>query len=74
MIDVKHLQVNYSDIEVQEELGKGAFAKVYKGIYKKDIIAVKLLTLFDEKANDGLDQSEIGEKYAEFRREVLVMR
>ena len=91
--DLKHMQIKYDDLQIKEEIGKGgknsvvcrlidslflsAFATVYKGVIKDEIVAVKLLTLFDQTKSGEKGETpdeDIGDKYAEFRREVLVMR
>ena len=40
--------VSYSDIEIQKEVGRGAFAKVFLGSWKGQRVAVKELISISE--------------------------
>ncbi len=71
--ELNRLMVDYKELDIKEQLGKGGFATVYKGILNNDIVAVKQLDLVFN--SDTLtDDKELTEKYGEFRREVSLMR
>lgn len=68
MADVQLPRVNFKDINVGKELGKGAFGKIYEGIWKKEQVAVKELII-----SDALEDDEKIDIFHEFRREVWLM-
>eukprot|EP01100_Stratorugosa_tubuloviscum_P004357 TRINITY_DN2089_c0_g1_i1.p1 TRINITY_DN2089_c0_g1~~TRINITY_DN2089_c0_g1_i1.p1 ORF type:complete len:504 (-),score=225.15 TRINITY_DN2089_c0_g1_i1:251-1762(-) len=58
-----HWEIDSNDIEWREELGRGAFGIVSKGVYRNKAIAVKVLSL-----------KQLGESAVEsFKREVAIM-
>lgn len=50
---------------------EGSAAKVYKGKWRNEIVAIKQLNLNNEQSDD---QDSFSQKFKEFRREVLIMR
>ncbi len=65
--------VDYESIRIENEIGSGGYAIVYKGkLPTGELVAVKSLTF--EKEKDILGKEQIREKLREFRREVTVMK
>jgi hypothetical protein len=62
-------RVFYSDLQIEKQIGEGGYAKVYRARYNNECVAVKQLAINEETTND-----EFLEVFAEFRREVAIMR
>jgi hypothetical protein len=61
--------ISEAEIEIQQEIGRGAYAIVYKGVYKSGDVAIKRLQM-----EQGLSSKKsFSSLYAEFRREVYLM-
>jgi Leucine-rich repeat (LRR) protein/GTPase SAR1 family protein len=67
-------KIPYEDIQTSKILGKGAFGTVLLGILDGEEIAVKVM--HDGPAEPGTDEAnnEAAEGFAEFQREVFIMR
>ena len=63
MVDVTRIE--YSDIDIEKEIGKGGFATVYKANYHRKIVAVKVLDI-----GEGSSAEEI---FNDFLRETWIM-
>eukprot|EP01133_Synstelium_polycarpum_P010264 gene10264-11971_t len=46
--------INYSDIKIDKEIGKGHFSKVLRGIWKQKEVAVKKLNLIKDKGKEEM--------------------
>lgn len=57
--------IRYDQITLQEKLGEGSFAKVYKGVCAGKVVAVKVI---------NMQEDESTEIFREFRKEALLMR
>eukprot|EP01119_Soliformovum_irregulare_P012799 TRINITY_DN3341_c0_g1_i4.p1 TRINITY_DN3341_c0_g1~~TRINITY_DN3341_c0_g1_i4.p1 ORF type:complete len:1224 (+),score=344.87 TRINITY_DN3341_c0_g1_i4:109-3780(+) len=70
--DINHLLIDFSEVQLGSQLGRGGFAVVYRGIFKSREVAVKVVDMSSE--DEALDpEAVLREKYGEFRREVVVM-
>lgn len=71
LADIESLRIDFNLIKIDEKvLGEGSFAKVYKGVYNGDLVAVKRMNFVQ---NEGTDDSAVVSKFQEFRREALLM-
>eukprot|EP01127_Copromyxa_protea_P009768 TRINITY_DN2323_c0_g1_i1.p1 TRINITY_DN2323_c0_g1~~TRINITY_DN2323_c0_g1_i1.p1 ORF type:complete len:1850 (-),score=340.01 TRINITY_DN2323_c0_g1_i1:35-5485(-) len=71
MRDYKAKMTPFSAITINEEIGRGAFAVVYKGLYRGKSVAVKKLLITFDSA--GSDNKKAFKELQEFRREVRAM-
>lgn len=55
------------EVTIEQEIGKGAYGTVYKGLYNKEIVAIKKLIIA------GKSEEEAKDIYNEFRKEVWIM-
>lgn len=68
MVDFEGKRIDFDrEVTINEEIGKGAFGVVYKGIYNKEVVAIKKLLL------NGKSEEETKDIYDEFRKEVWIM-
>ncbi|KAL6062523.1 Pleckstrin y domain [Balamuthia mandrillaris] len=70
LVDVRQYMIESGQVEMEEMIGRGSFANVYRGKYKGQTVAVKKITITQES---GGDETELLEKFKELRREVLFM-
>jgi hypothetical protein len=68
--DIESIKVEWEDLEIDVEVGKGGFATVFRGCYKGEPVAVKKINLLADEA----PTAEVLDKFNEFRREVSLMR
>lgn len=85
MATFRGCQIPYSEVTILEEIGVGAFASVYKGIWKGEVVAVKRLEIKPVMINDlecrgdrdlleqRKQQERILEVFSEFRQEVSLL-
>ncbi len=59
----EHWEIDYSDVHLEKELGRGAFGVVYRGKWRFQDVAVKLL----------LNQKMTEKEMEEFRKEIELM-
>ena len=62
-------QVSFDDIPVGEQLGEGAYAKVYLGRLDDIDVAIKILNEVADNDDEGFSKA-----FYEFRREIFIMR
>lgn len=67
MKDLDYFKIAFEDIEIQEKLADGAYGVLYKGLYKKEIVAIKILRKESSMMEDKLQILK------EFRKEVSIM-
>ncbi len=61
--------IPFSSIEKGEKLGEGSFSIVYRGTWRNQAVAVKMMNI-----DDKLDTAEKRKVFSEWRREVETMR
>eukprot|EP01102_Stenamoeba_stenopodia_P020233 TRINITY_DN7810_c0_g1_i1.p1 TRINITY_DN7810_c0_g1~~TRINITY_DN7810_c0_g1_i1.p1 ORF type:complete len:751 (-),score=131.19 TRINITY_DN7810_c0_g1_i1:100-2352(-) len=66
LFDLSNLRVDYPDIELLEELGKGSFGVVHRGLWKGSEVAVKKIIFSDQ------NEEEREKQFNEFRQEVWI--
>ena len=62
-------RINYGEIEIEKQIGVGGFARVFKGMWRGNEVAVKELMLTSGK----LEKDAFLRVFAEFRKEVAIM-
>eukprot|EP01087_Luapelamoeba_hula_P008454 TRINITY_DN2105_c1_g1_i2.p1 TRINITY_DN2105_c1_g1~~TRINITY_DN2105_c1_g1_i2.p1 ORF type:complete len:1492 (+),score=226.36 TRINITY_DN2105_c1_g1_i2:221-4696(+) len=63
-------EMNYSDLQDLQSISKGNYSSVYRGIYKKETVAVKV---FDPQMDNDLDSATTMRVIREFRAEALLL-
>eukprot|EP00339_Tiarina_fusa_P014873 CAMPEP_0117053630 /NCGR_PEP_ID=MMETSP0472-20121206/37103_1 /TAXON_ID=693140 ORGANISM="Tiarina fusus, Strain LIS" /NCGR_SAMPLE_ID=MMETSP0472 /ASSEMBLY_ACC=CAM_ASM_000603 /LENGTH=224 /DNA_ID=CAMNT_0004768777 /DNA_START=509 /DNA_END=1180 /DNA_ORIENTATION=+ len=71
MADIEHLDRN--EIVLQNELGEGSFARVYRATYKGSEVAVKVIKLDSDSPDIKETDEQLRERFVEFRHEVSLM-
>jgi hypothetical protein len=79
-------QIPYEEVTIISEVGNGAFASVFKGTWKDEVVAIKKLEIKPVMVDDlecrgdrdlleqRKQQERILEVFAEFRQEVSLLR
>mmetsp|Transcript_33003 Transcript_33003/g.82965 ORF Transcript_33003/g.82965 Transcript_33003/m.82965 type:complete len:2143 (+) Transcript_33003:102-6530(+) len=76
MSQIQNYNIPYTELVLDQVIGEGGFATVYKGRYNNEVVAIKQLKYKkgEEMAIDGLmEETTELHAFAEFRREVWVM-
>jgi serine/threonine-protein kinase CTR1 len=69
MISASQRKVIYKEIIINRKIGEGGFADVFRGIYKEQDVAIKVL-----RFKEGEESKDAAlEAFSEFRREVWIM-
>jgi serine/threonine protein kinase len=75
ILEVQQLMIPEEEIQFEEEVGRGSFAKVWRGKWQGQTIAIKeISTVREIHSSATLSKTEIAKKFGEFRREVSMMR
>lgn len=67
------VRIKYSDIVVEERIGSGAFAVVYRGTYRGRDVAVKELLAQPRRTGDAATDTAAAKTTADFLAEVALM-
>ncbi len=43
LTDIEELKINFEDLQILEEVGRGGYATVFKGMLNGEVVAVKRL-------------------------------
>jgi small GTP-binding protein len=73
MMSFEGKKIEFSEIELQDKIGEGGAAIVFKGKWHGPVAVKKLKVNKDEILGGAVDDDTISKAFAEFRREVWIM-